>query len=119
MSTAAVDFEDFETLKKTLVWGTYGKGGVEHCAGRCPEHKLQWVRLIDRETEHLQAILRTQRQIRYHRLYRGVIEGILKDRGVKPEQFSYEAEQELFTKMNEAERKFPLGGTCATRQEGN
>jgi len=105
MSTSAVDFEDFETLKKTLVWGTYGKGGVEHCAGRCPEHKLQWVKLIDRETEHLQAILRTQRQIRYNRMYRGVIEGILKDRGVKPEQFSYEAEQELFNKMAEAERK--------------
>lgn len=36
---------NFETLKRDLIWGTYGKGGVEHCAGRCPLHRLQWVKL--------------------------------------------------------------------------
>jgi hypothetical protein len=88
-----------------LVWGTYGKGGVEHCAGRCPLHPLQWVKLVDRETSHLQAILRTQRQIRYT-VYQRVIESILKDRGEKPETFSFEAERELFRKMSAAEARF-------------
>ena len=92
----------FRMTRKTL-WGTYGKGGVEHCAGHCPEHRLQWVRLVDRDTDHLQAILRTQSQIRYH-ICRAVIESILKDRGVTPEKFSEKAEQELFNKAAIAER---------------
>jgi hypothetical protein len=37
-----------------LLWGTYGKSGKE---------PLKWVRLIDCETDHLQAILRTQPHI--------------------------------------------------------
>jgi hypothetical protein len=46
-----------EDVKKVTVWGTFGKGGVEHCEGSCPEHRLRWVRLIDCETDHLLAIL--------------------------------------------------------------
>ncbi len=111
----------FEKLKNEATWGTYGKGGVEHCAGRCPEHRLKWKKLVDCDTEHLQAILRTQRQIRYH-LYRMLIEDILKERGVKPEQFSDEAEREMYDKVIAAERQFPQVGTIeetnATRQEG-
>lgn len=94
-----------ETVKNEMLWGTYGKGGVEHCAGRCPKHKLQWVKLVDRETSHLQAILRTQRQIINHPCL-AVIHSILADRGVKPEAFSYAAEQELFDKMRAAERRY-------------
>ena len=37
-----------------LLWGTYGKSGKE---------PLKWVKLGDCETEHLQAILRTQPQL--------------------------------------------------------
>jgi hypothetical protein len=64
------------------------------------------VKLIDRETEHLQAILRTQGQVRYTHVEK-VIHAILADRGVKPEAY-YAAEMELFAKWREAERKFPL-----------
>ncbi len=111
MSTATIT--DFETLKNNLMWGTYGKGGVEHCAGRCPEHKLQWVKLIERESEHLQAILRTQRQI-VGTQYQHAIRSILLERGVKPEQYSFEAEQELFRKMDAADKAWR---TNATRQD--
>lgn len=96
---------NFETLKRDLIWGTYGKGGVEHCAGRCPLHRLQWVKLIDRETSHLQGILRTQSQI-VGTDYQRAIRGILEDRGVAPEQYSRAAEDALFAKMRAAERRF-------------
>lgn len=33
------------------MWGTYGKGGAEHCAGTCPEHRLVWKKLVDCDTE--------------------------------------------------------------------
>lgn len=49
-----------------LLWGTYGKGGVEHCAGTCLLHPLRWVKLADCSTDHLQAILRTQHHIPWH-----------------------------------------------------
>lgn len=105
MSTAAIT--NFETLKNTMQWGTYGKGGVEHCGGQCPEHKLAWVKLVDRETEHLQAILRTQRHI-YNGAgtYVEIIHSILADRGVEPEAFSYEAEQEMYNRVAEGVKKF-------------
>jgi hypothetical protein len=61
-----------------MVWGTYGKGGVEHCFGTCSEHQLRWMRLIDCSSEHLIAILRTQPQITS--LHRVVINNILNDR---------------------------------------
>lgn len=114
MSTVALS--DFEIAKQEAFWGTFGKGGVEHCAGRCPLHKLQWKKLTDCDTEHLQAILRTQRQIRYH-MYTKLIESILKDRGVKPEKFSFEAEQEFFEKIRLAEKTYR--GSNETRQEGD
>jgi len=101
-----VDFsKNFDTIKREMLWGTYGKGGVEHCAGQCPEHGLQWVRLVDRETDHLQAILRTQGQIHDH-VCRVVIESILLDRGVVPEHYSHAAEQELYRKWREALRTY-------------
>jgi hypothetical protein len=68
-----------EDVKKILVWGTNGKGGFEHCHGTCPEHQLRWVRLIDCETEHLQAILANCPHVRYT-LAESVIKEILKDR---------------------------------------
>ena len=109
MSTAAVT--SLKDLKQNLMWGTYGKGGVEHCAGRCPEHKLQWVKLIERESDHLQAILRTQRQI-VGTQYDRAIRSILMDRGVTPERYSYEAEQELFAKMRVGEKAYYAGLKC-------
>jgi len=95
------------TNSKELIWGTYGKGGVEHCGGRCPAHPLEWVKLEDRETSHLQAILRTQRQIRFT-YYETGIHRLLAARGVKPETFSYAAEQEMFTKAAAGERAWWL-----------
>jgi len=95
----------FETMKREMLWGTYGKGGVEHCAGNCPEHKFQWVRLIDRETDHLQAILRTQRHILHHPCL-AVIHGILADRGVVPEAFSYQAEREMMDEISAASQRW-------------
>ena len=91
---------------KELLWGTYGKGGVEHCAGTCPEHQLRWVRLPDCETEHLQAILRTQR-IPFR--YTEAIHAILIGRGETPEAFSMEAEHEFFEVVSQAMRRIARG----------
>lgn len=91
--------------KRELVWGTYGKGGVEHCGGHCPEHKLEWVKVVDRESSHLQAILRTQRYV-HGTAYQRIIEAILRDRGLTPEKFSYEAEQEMFRKASAGQAKW-------------
>ena len=55
MITVAV--KDLATAKKVALWGTYGKGGFEHCRGTCGAHEYKEVRLIDCSTEHLQAIL--------------------------------------------------------------
>jgi hypothetical protein len=86
-----------------LLWGTYGKGGVEHCGGLCPEHQLQWVKLEDRESSHLQAILRSQRQI-VGTNYETAIHRLLTERGETPEKFSYGAEQAMFDKYNAGQR---------------
>jgi hypothetical protein len=80
--------------KQHALWGTYGKGGAVHCGGTCPLHRLQWVRLVDCTTEHLQAILRTQSQIR-NTAYPGLIASILRDRDVVPESFNPEAAREF------------------------
>ena len=69
---------EISRAKKLMMWGTYGKGGVEHCYGTCPEHQLRWVRLIDCSTEHLHAILRTQSHIGHD--YTRVFNTIIQDR---------------------------------------
>jgi hypothetical protein len=99
------NFKTLDELKQNLIWGTYGKGGIEHCGGRCPKHPLQWVKLHERETSHLQAILRTQRQI-IGSEYETAIHALLADRGVKPEKFSFEAQQEMFRKAINGEREW-------------
>jgi hypothetical protein len=77
------------------MWGTYGKGGVEHCGGSCSSHPLTWKRLVDCDTEHLQAIIRTQRQLVGHE-YTNLINSILADRGERPEKFSPAAEHRMW-----------------------
>src|SRR5271155_411291 len=68
-----------EAAKQTAMWGTFGKDALEHCKGTCPEHQLRYKRLLDCDTEHLQAILRTQS---LNQSYLDIINSILKDRGV-------------------------------------
>lgn len=81
--TYMVAVRGMQAAKLTAMWGTYGKGGVEHCNGRCPEHRLTWKRLVDCDTEHLFAILRTQRQIYAPGCdYPEIILAILRDRGI-------------------------------------
>ena len=77
-----VDVLGIEKAKQVCMWGTFGKGGVEHCHGYegCPQHPLTWKRLVDCDSEHLQAILRTQYQIR-NTDYPAIIKAILADRG--------------------------------------
>ena len=98
-SPTAVFLTDAEinALKPVLRWGTYGKGGAEHCGGTCPEHQLRIKSLVDCDTDHLQAILRNQRQVHIgpSSFYSLVIRRILQDRGVTPEKFSPEAEVAL------------------------
>lgn len=72
---------DLETAKEHAVWGTFGKGGLLHCNGTCPEHPLRYVRLKDCETDHLKAILATQSQIQ-GRSYQRIILSILADREI-------------------------------------
>jgi hypothetical protein len=73
-----------EEAKQLAVWGTYGLDALPHCQGRCPVHQLVWRRLIDCNTEHLQAILRTQPQVYGSCDYAAIIYSILEDRGIKP-----------------------------------
>lgn len=79
-----------DVAKRVAVWGTYGKEG---------KGPLQWVLLHERDTDHLQAILRTQ-----HPRYIGwacvkVIHSILADRNVVPEEWSHEATEAWARKM--------------------
>jgi hypothetical protein len=109
--------------KYTAKWGTYGKGGFEHCAGRCPEHQLRYKSLVDCDTDHLQMILKNQRQVDRHPVYKSLIHEILIERGEVPEPFSQAAEDELFRHYMAALKNFPvvqsgIGGTRETRQEG-
>jgi hypothetical protein len=71
----------FREAKENYVWGTYGKDGKQ---------PLKYVRLIGCSTEHLQAILRTQKQI--SPFTTRVIECILKERDTK-----IKLDEELFT----------------------
>lgn len=64
----------FEDVCQKMLWGTYGKNG---------DQPLRWVPLKECETEHLQAILKTQLHI-YGGIIEKVIKHILKERGVKP-----------------------------------
>lgn len=69
------------------MWGTYGKRGVLHCNGTCPQHQLRWVRLVDCETSHLLAILATQPHIT-HTHYPSTIKLILVSRGFNETQIA-------------------------------
>lgn len=64
----------FELVVERLLWGSYGKNG---------DQPLRWVPLKECETEHLQAILKTQLHV-YGGVVERVIKHILKERGVKP-----------------------------------
>ena len=64
----------FEEVCRKLLWGTYGPKG---------DQPRRWVPLKECETDHLQAILRTQLHI-YGGVVERVIKHILKERGVKP-----------------------------------
>ena len=66
----------FDMVAERLLWGTYGPKG---------DQPRRWVPLKECETDHLQAILRTQPHV-----YGGVVEKVIKHwlnwRGVKPER---------------------------------
>ena len=62
---------DIEDAKQVARWGTYGKSGSD---------PLKWKKLIDCETEHLEAILRTQPHIKQYSGLKEIIESILEDR---------------------------------------
>ena len=68
-----------------LLWGTYGDGGMaEHVAFGTPLPEILMKRLGDLETDHLEKILETQKQIEPH--YREAINLILKSRAEKDEK---------------------------------
>lgn len=60
-----------EDVKLVLKWGTFGKNGDE---------PMRVVRLVDCDTDHLKAILRTQ--VHITQLYTAAIISILLDRGI-------------------------------------
>lgn len=72
-----------EDIIQIARWGTYGKSGKE---------PLKWVKLIDCETEHLEAILNTQSQISSG--YRLIIQTILQQR-------KYQTKTPINTAMSE------------------
>jgi hypothetical protein len=69
--TLLIAVPDLKTAKQNAVWGTNGKSGNE---------PLRYVRLVDCSTEHLQAILLTQKEHLYDS-YAMIIRSILDDRG--------------------------------------
>jgi hypothetical protein len=82
-------------ITRKSLWGTYGKGGFEHCAGRCPEHQLRWKPLEDCDTDHLQMILRNQRQVQSCPDLKRAIHELLFERGASAPEFDPVAEREL------------------------
>lgn len=52
--------DNFETIRNSLYWGTYGKCGTQ---------PLQYVLLKDMTTDHIKAILATQPENRYTRFF--------------------------------------------------
>jgi hypothetical protein len=63
------DTDSIEWMADNTIWGTYGKNG---------DQPLKWVNLKNADTDHLEAILDTQKHI--SRYIRDVIEYILKGR---------------------------------------
>jgi len=116
MSTTSVNHH--EIYKQNVRWGTYGKGGAEHCGGRCPEHQLRWKKLVDCDTDHLQMILKNQGHVNHSPYLRQIIHEILIERGATPAAFDPDAEAEFFNQCGVGMQNFPLGGgTGETRQE--
>lgn len=74
---------DLPLAKESAVWGTFGRGGYEHCRGTCKDHQLQYKKLIDCDDEHLHNLLNPQWAV--PESYRTIIRSILKDRGYEPE----------------------------------
>ena len=66
-----LDRTSFEFKKQSLTWGTYGKNGDQPRRTIC---------LVNADTDHLQAILSTQRHISEESIE--IIQSILKDRNV-------------------------------------
>jgi hypothetical protein len=82
-------------LTRKTLWGTYGKGGFEHCAGMCPEHQLHWKPLDECDSDHLQMILRNQRQVDECPPLKQIIHEILFERGEVVPAFDPAAERRL------------------------
>ena len=61
--------DDIDKLSKVAIWGSYGKDG---------KGKKRMRNLIDLDTEHIKAILRTQKNISY--IYKEAFNYILKQR---------------------------------------
>jgi len=61
-----------EEAKNAACWGTMGKDG---------QGPLRFVKLVDCETDHLQAIIKTEIHISWDYLL--IIKSILKDRGIE------------------------------------
>lgn len=62
------DTDDFHIIKRKMIWGTYGKDGKQ---------PLRFIRLIDANTEHLEAILKI---ILVSELRKEIIKSIIFDR---------------------------------------
>jgi hypothetical protein len=73
-----IKVQSLHVAKHYATWGTYGKGGWEHCKGTCSKHQRREVRLRDCTTEHLQTLW-TNNWLSED--YQTIVESILDDRG--------------------------------------
>jgi hypothetical protein len=73
-----IQVKNVHDAKHVAVWGTYDKGGFEHCKGTCPLHQYREVRLADCSTEHLQTLWTNDW---LDNDYKRIVEAILDDRG--------------------------------------
>jgi hypothetical protein len=80
------DWPISRTLDEDMLWGTYGKGGLaEHVTYGKALPEMKKIRLGDLETDHLEAILETQEQLRGSH-FEKVIKRILKARADKDDE---------------------------------
>jgi hypothetical protein len=64
------DLDNFDILKKKIIWGTYGKDGKQ---------SLRFIKLINAEIDHLEALLK---QKNIYGLKREIILSIINDRSI-------------------------------------
>lgn len=74
ISLAVYDTDQFNVIRESLEWGTYGING---------DQPLSWIKMCDMDTAHIEAVLETQKSMRP--VIRKQMELELEHRGLRDE----------------------------------